>query len=409
MLVTLLFAPSQGNAPDHQNAEAVAANILISEQDFQAWIDILRNEARDRGISNATIEATLSNIAPLTRVIERDRNQIEFTQTFWTYLLRSITDERITRGRELLEQYHDLLEEIYVKYGVPPRYLIALWGLETNFGDNIGRFHVINALVTLAYDNRRSTFFRTQLLDALRIVDEGHITPDEMYGSWAGAMGQMQFMPTTFIRHAVDYTGDGRKDIWGSLPDAFSSAASYLSNIGWRRGELWGREVRLPKDFDLLLASLNSKKTVKEWSALGIRRANGQPLPQGDIEGSIVLPQGYSGPAFLVYDNFRVILEWNRSINYALSVGHLADRIVRLPKIKNGWEAAHVPLLRDEVKEMQGLLNLLGFDAGPADGFPGPHTRSAIRAFQNKFSFPPDGYPDPALLNRLRLLAEVMS
>jgi len=409
LLVALLFTPSQGSALERQKVEEVATNALIFDQDFQVWIDTLRNEARERGISKVTLDASLHNIAPLTRVIELDRSQAEFTQTFWTYLLRSITDERITRGQALLVKYQYLLEEIYVKYGVPPRYLIALWGLETNFGDNLGRFHLINTLVTLAYDNRRSTFFRAQLLDALRIIDEGHITPDEMYGSWAGAMGHMQFMPTTFIEHAVDYSGDGRKDIWSSLPDAFSSAANYLSNIGWRRGELWGREVRLPKDFDLMLVSLNSKRTVKEWSALGIRRANGQPLPQANIEGSIVLPQGYEGPAFLIYDNFRVILEWNRSINYALSVGHLADRIVRLPQIKNGWKAAHVPLLRDEVEEMQRLLNLLGFDAGPVDGFAGPRTRSAIRAFQSKFSFPPDGYPAPALLHRLRLLAEVIS
>lgn len=295
--------------------------------DFRAWMAELRAEARREGISEKTLDAALRDIMPVKRVIELDRNQPEFTQTFREYLGRRVTEERVKRGRAQLKKHRVLLEGIYEEYGVPPRYLIAFWGLETNFGDYQGGFRVINALVTLAHDQRRSDFFRQQLLHALRIIEQGHITPEKMMGSWAGATGHMQFLPSTFIGHAVDYTGDGRKDIWGSLPDAFASAANFLSSRGWQPGETWGRKVRLPEDFDRELATLNRKKTLRQWSRLGLRRADGTALPQADMEGAVILPQGSKGPAFIVYDNFRVIMRWNRSVNYAISVGHLADRI----------------------------------------------------------------------------------
>ena len=266
----------------------------------------------------------------------------------------------------------------------------------------LGSFPVIDALVTLAYDQRRTRFFRVQLLDALQIIENGHIDPAAMKGSWAGAMGQMQFMPSTFVKHAIDFTGDGRKDIWHSLPDAFSSAANYLSSIGWRPGQLWGREVLLPDDFDLMLATMNTKKTVEEWSALGVRRANGNGLPQVNMEGSIVLPQGHKGPAFLVYDNFRIILQWNQSIKYALCVGNLADRIVGLPEIANGKNADSKTLSRFEIKELQWHLNFLGFKAGSVDGLLGPSTQAAVRSFQAEHSLPADGYPTLDMLHLLR-------
>jgi membrane-bound lytic murein transglycosylase B len=313
------------------------------------------------------------------------------------------------RGRALLARHRHLLDKIHADYGVPPRYLIALWGMETNYGEYMGGFPVIGALATLAYDRRRPGFFRAELLEALKIIEEGHISPGAMKGSWAGAMGHMQFLPSTFTRYAVDYTGDGRKDIWGSLSDAFASAANFLCNLGWRPGENWGREVRLPEDFDLMLATMDMKKTPKEWSVLGVRQADGLPLPQADMEGSIVLPQGHEGPAFLLYDNFRAIMSWNRSINYAVSVGHLSDRIAGLPRIATGSDAEHEPLSRDETEQMQQILNRLGFHSGPEDGLPGPRTRQAIRAFQKGLSLPPDGYPTPALLQLLRALTADMS
>jgi len=404
--VALLLASWQGIAHAEEEGGKAAADEAISEQAFRDWIDVLRDEARGKGISDATLDAALRDIAPVVAVIELDRRQPEFTQTFWTYLRQRVNDERVKRGQALLAKHRDLLDGIHAKYGVPPRYLIAFWGLETNFGDYLGSFRVIDALATLAYDQRRARFFRAELLGALQIIEEGHISPDAMTGSWAGAMGHIQFIPTTFIGHAVDYTGDGRKDIWGSPPDAFSSAANFLFNLGWRPGEPWGWEVLLPRDFDLMLATMKVKKTLAEWSALGVRRTDGKALPQVDREGAITLPQGHKGPAFLVYDNFRAIMRWNHSINYAISVGHLADRIAGLPQIATGRDAEHAPLSRYEIEEIQQLLNRLGFEAGAEDGLPGPRTRTAIRAFQQKHSLPPDGYPEPVLLQRLRAIAK---
>ena len=410
LLVVILFAPLfiplKGIAQPQTEANPAVNNEPASNQDFQTWLEAVRTEALEKGISKATLDSAFYGISPETRVVELDRHQVEFTQTFWTYLRNSVTEGRVAKGRKMLEKYHDLLYEIYLKYGVPPRYLIAFWGLETNFGDNMGGFHVINTLVTLAYDKRRSDFFREQLIDALQIIDKGHITPDRMIGSWAGAMGHLQFMPSTFLQYAVDYEHDGRKDIWNSLPDAFSSAANYLSEMGWNRGELWGREVRIPSDFDLMLAGFNVEKTVNEWSALGVKRAYNQPLPGSETKGSIILPQGQNGPAFLIYHNFRVILKWNQSINYGISVGHLADRIGGLPQIISGRDAEHPPLSREMVEEMQQLLNLLGFETGMVDGVPGPLTRSAIKAFQKKTMLPPDGYPSPLVLEHLRRQAD---
>jgi membrane-bound lytic murein transglycosylase B len=409
MGMVLLLAPWQDCSQAREEAANTPSNKRIPDGAFLDWLEALRAEASAKGISDETLDATLKDIAPVTRVIELDRRQPEFIQTFWTYLRGRVNDERIKRGRALLAKHRNLLYKIYNEYGVPPRYIIALWGLETNFGDYLGSFRVIEALVTLAYDRRRSHFFRAELLNALQIVEAGHISPGAMTGSWAGAMGQMQFIPSIFNKYAVDYTGDGRKDIWGSLPDAFSSAANFLSSLGWQAGEIWGREVSLPNDLDLMLATMERKKTLEEWSSLGVRRPKGAALPQADMEGSIVLPQGYKGPAFLVYDNFRAIIRWNASIKFAISVGCLADQIVGRPKIVTGREAAHEPLLREEAVEMQQLLNRLGFDAGPADGLPGRRTRAAIRAFQKKHALPADGYPAPPLLKRLRALAMALS
>ena len=400
--VALLIIVWNGHTQAEGLLTTMEENETLSKENFQNWLDELRDDARAAGISDTTLDAALSDIKLATRVIERDRSQFEFIKTFWTYLGKCATDERIKRGRELLAEHRILLDKIYAQFHVPPRYIVALWGVETSFGANLGNFSVIDALVNLAYDQRRSSFFRSQLIDALKIIDNGHIGANEMKGSWAGAMGQMQFMPSTFLKHAIDFTGDGRKDIWRSLPDAFSSAANYLSNIGWHSGQLWGREVLLPDDFDLMLATISTKKTVSAWSALGVRRANGNALPRVNMQGSILLPQGHKGPAFLVYDNFRVILEWNRSINYAICVGYLADRLVGLPKIANGKNADHEPLSHFEIKEIQWQLNFLGFEAGPVDGFLGPKTKAAVRSFQAEHSLPTDGYPTIELLHFLR-------
>ena len=401
--VMLLGAPGPAQAQqDGGEGEAAPRN----ERPFDAWLQDLRAEARNAGIGAGTLENALANVAPINRVIELDRRQPEFTQTFWTYMDKRVSEGRIARGRELLAKHRPLLERIEADYGVQPRFLIAFWGLETNFGDYLGSFQVIDALATLAYDRRRADFFRTQLLDALRIVDQGHVTAANMKGSWAGAMGHLQFIPSTFTGHAVDRTGDGRKDIWGTLPDVFASGSNYLSNLGWEGDELWGREVVLPDGFDLSQATLSVRKPLDAWAEMGVTKANGQPLstPEG-MQGSVVLPQGHNGPAFLVYENFRHILSWNRSISYAIAVGHLADRIVGLPPIQHGRDLDNRPLSFDQAEEMQRLLNQLGFDAGPVDGVPGSQTRAAIRRFQQANGLPADGYPSVSLLERLERTA----
>lgn len=297
------------------------------EQPFVEWLEQFKLDARAQGISGATVEDALSDIEPIPRVIELDRSQPEFTLTFREYLSSVGSDARIERGRQRLEKYRSLLESASDKYGVPPQVIVALWGIETDFGRLTGGFQVIPALATLAHDGRRSEFFRKELYNALTIIDQGHISANDMVGSWAGAMGQCQFMPSSFLRAAVDSDGDGRKDIWKTQADVFASAANLLLNNGWTRGRIWGRPVSLPDSFDPALAGLETTKTLAEWQRIGVRRFDGRALPRVDITASVIMPEGAGGSAFIVYDNFRAILRWNRSNFFALTVGYLSDRI----------------------------------------------------------------------------------
>ena len=296
-------------------------------ESFAEWREGVRAEALNLGISAAIFDAAFADVEPIPRVIELDRSQPEVTLTFAEYLERVVPESRVAQGRELLAKHRELLEPIGREFGVPPRFIVALWGIETSFGKYLGGFPVIASLATLAHDGRRSAYFRQELLHALRILEDGHITPEAMMGSWAGAMGQSQFMPSSFVRYAVDYDGDGKRDIWGTQADVFASAANYLAQAGWRTGETWGRRVELPAGFDHALVGLEEKKSLTEWQALGLRRADGSDLPQVAISGSVVLPGGEEGPAYLVYDNYRTIMRWNRSYYFATSVGLLADRI----------------------------------------------------------------------------------
>ncbi len=381
---------------------APAIGARAQDAAFGAWLDGVRRDAAAAGISQATIADALTGLVPIERVLELDRRQPEFTRTFWSYLDRAVTRDRIERGRALVAKHAELLRRIRRRYNVQPGYLVAFWGLESNFGKHTGGFSVIGALATLAYDARRGAFFRAQLLDALRILDQGHVSAAEMEGSWAGAMGQLQFIPSTFVNYAVDFDGDGRRNIWTDLPDVFASAANYLSSIGWRGDEKWGREVRLPVDFDWEMASLKLRKPLEEWRRLGIRRADGGALPVADISGAIVAPGGHKGPTFLVYGNFDKILNWNRSLLYAIAVGHFADRIAGRGPLRAARPSQEEPLSRAQVEEMQGLLATLGFDAGEPDGVVGSQTRAALRAFQREAKVPPDGYPTPELLASIR-------
>ena len=383
-------------------ALSAMAPLLHAGDDFMRWLDELREEAASQGISQATLDAALADVRPLERVIELDRRQPEFTETFWNYLDKRVTAGRIHKGRQLLARHRALLGEVERKFGVPPRYLVAFWGLETNFGAYLGSFPTVDALVTLAFDPRRGEFFRAQVLDALRIIDQGHVVAENMKGSWAGAIGQLQFLPSTFLAHALDGNGDGTKDVWRNLHDVFHSGGNYLQNIGWRRGERWGREVLLPANFPWEDARLDFRKPLAYWSAQGVRRADGSPLPVADMSGAIVLPQGHDGPAFLVYGNFDVIMKWNRSIHYALSVGILADRIAGGGRVLHGRGADNRRLTRQLTQELQQRLNARGFDAGDPDGIPGRLTRKAVRAYQLQAHLPADGHPSVALLEHLR-------
>ncbi|MFM2042180.1 MAG: putative rane-bound lytic murein transglycosylase [Pseudomonadota bacterium] len=294
---------------------------------FDAWMTDFRREAMAQGISPRILDAALTGVQPIPRIVELDRRQPERTITFAQYVERTVPRARVERAQRLYREHRALLDRIGAKYGVQPRFIVALWGKETDFGRNTGGFMVPAALATLAHDGRRSGFFRNELLNALRILEEGHIEPAAMKGSWAGAMGQSQFMPSSFLRYAQDFDGDGHKDIWGTLPDVFASIANYLAMEGWKGDQTWGREVKLPKGFNTAHAGLPIRKSLREWQGLGVRRLTGAALPTVDIQASLVLPDGPGGRAFLAYDNFRTLMHWNRSTYFATSVGILADRI----------------------------------------------------------------------------------
>jgi len=372
-----------------------------NEQSFADWLAELRAEARELGISEATLRE-LDNLQPLERVMELDSSQPEFVQTFTRYLGLRVTPNQVARGQSLLQQHSVLLEQVRQRYGVQPHYLVAFWAVESNYGRSTGGFSVLEALATLAFDPRRADFFRRQLLTALQIIDDGHIQAERMSGSWAGAMGQLQFMPNIFYQYGIDGDQDGRIDIWNSLPDIFHSAANFLSQSGWRGDERWGREVLLTEDFDFSLTGTSTRKPLQEWRDLGVTQLNGAPIPvAAGMEASVILPAGAQGPAFLGYANFRTTMTYNPSTFYALTVGHLADRyagsgpIQRMPDNETAMSVA-------DVRELQELLNRNGFDSGEPDGRVGRQTRAAIRAYQQSAGLPMDGYASVVLLQALR-------
>ena len=309
-----------------------AQSLFAQVPEFPVWLDELRAEAIASGISEETVNVALADVSPVERVTELDRNQPEFKLDFWGYVNRVVSDVRITQGREQLALHRDLLAAVSERYGIPEEILVAAWAIESNFGRTQGSFSVIGALVTLAYDQRRAAFFRGELLHALRILDDGHIDLDDMQGSWAGAMGQLQFMPSTFVDYALDGDGDGRKDIWTSEADALESAVNFMSS-GWQPGYIWGRQVTVPDDFDTELEGLDTRRSLAEWQSLGVRTIEGDELPAIEYTGSIVLPADELAPAFLVYQNYRMIMRWNRSHLFSISLGHLADRIAGKPPL----------------------------------------------------------------------------
>jgi membrane-bound lytic murein transglycosylase B len=329
-------APPHAAQPAPEDADAEKRKL------FQDWLRDVREEGLGLGISAATLDSALAGLTPIERVIQLDRRQPEFTQTFRAYIDARVSSWRVNTGRERLRQHGDILKQIGAKYGVQPRFVVALWGLETSFGRATGGFAVVQALATLAFDGRRADYFRRELFNAMKIIDAGHVSAAGMKGSWAGAMGQNQFMPSSFLSYAVDHDGDGRRDIWGTTADVFASSANYLKQSGWRDDQTWGREVRLPDGFAARLPELMPKtpprgcrdlrklsveKPLVEWSKLGVRAADGGPLPKRALKASLALPEGPEGPALLVYGNFRATMRWNCSVLFATAVGMLADRL----------------------------------------------------------------------------------
>ena len=370
--------------------------------DFGTWLGEFRQRAEARGIVRDTLNRAFAGVTFDPDAIRRDRNQAEFTKPIWEYLNTAVSSARVSNGQAAMNQHRAVLDRIEAQYGVDKQVVVAIWGLESAYGSYRGNDSTIRSLATLAYDARRKEFFEEQLMQALHILQDSHVTPDRMKGSWAGAMGHTQFMPTSFQEHAVDFTGDGKRDIWSDDPsDALASTANYLRHFGWTKGQPWGVEVRLPSSFDFMLANRNVMKSPEEWAALGITDMDGRAVPDHG-EASILLPAGGKGTAFMIFSNFDVIERYNTADAYVIGVGHLSDRIVGKPAIKGDWPRGDRALTFTERKELQQRLTSKGYDTQKIDGRIGPLTINAVRAYQVAEGIQPDGYASLRLLERLR-------
>lgn len=377
-----------------------STNIII----FDQWLNELLAEIKKQGIKDNTIASIKPYLRLNAKVIELDQQQPEFTQTFWTYVDKRLSSIRVQAGKLQGFRFESLLKKVQQEQGLPAEILLAFWGLETNYGTYLGGFNTLEALTTLAYDQRRSNFFRKELLAAIKIVDQGHISPAEMKGSWAGAVGQMQFMPSVFLKHATDADGDQKANLWASTEDALTSAAIYLKHSGWQSGQPWLQEVALPRSFDYALADGKLEFKREDLSKLGIKpSANQNWQGLADDSVSLVLPAGYEGPAFVVWPNFKVIKRWNNSNNYALSVGLLAQKlsgqiglVATPPKDIKPWPKTFIA-------QVQQTLSDKGYDTGGVDGWFGSKSTQALRQYQKEHHLPADGYPNEATLQHLKL------
>ena len=358
--------------------------------------------AEARGVSRSAFEAAFAGYNYLPKVIELTKTQPEFSQTVQQYLDRRVTAGQAQKGRAMRAEWNQTLTGSEQRWGVQPEFVLAIWGMETNYGGFMGGEHTIHALATLTEGGYRKDFFRDELLTALRIISDGHVSPDNMTGSWAGAMGHTQFMPSSFMRYAVDYNGDGRKDIWNSVQDALGSTANYLDNFGWRPGETWGYEVKLPSGFDHAGARQLERAPLRQWQAMGIQRVSGKPFPRPSDPGRLYMPAGASGPTFLLLPNFDVIKRYNNSDSYALAVGHLADRIIGGDDFSTQWPAGDYALTSSQRAELQTQLGRAGYDVGSPDGVIGPKTRAAVIAYQQRAGLAVDGHISGRLLDRLK-------
>lgn len=369
---------------------------------FSSWLRDFKAKARAEGIRERTISAALSGVHLDSKIIRRDRRQGFFAQSFATFSKRLATDSRIKAGRRKIDKRRRYFKRAEEKYGVPPEVITAFWALESDFGAGMGKYSILQALATLAYDCRRKELFTGELLDALRILDKGWVHPSDMIGSWAGEMGQTQFLPKHYLEHAVDFDGDGTRNLFASDADVIGSTAAFIKHLGWRRGEPWIEEVRVPAKLAWEKADATIRLPRSQWAAWGVRDAKGGPLPNDDLPASLLLPMGRKGPAFLAFPNFDIYTQWNNSLSYCITAAYLATRISGAGAPMKGRDRDIPFLPLKEAMEVQRRLKQRGYDVGKVDGVIGSKTRAAVRELQLKFGMPADAYPTPEFLRRLR-------
>ena len=396
--------PSALSSVQQASASATLAPPVsaTTRAEFDRWVAGFKSRAQAQGIRPAVLERSFAGIGYDPSVIERDRNQAEFKREIWDYLDSAASPVRVANGQAALRQHRRTLQAIEDRFGVEKEVVTAVWGLESSYGDRRGTMDVIQSLATLAHDGRRGAFFEKQLIGALQIIQAGDVDPRRMTGSWAGAMGHTQFIPTSYLAYAVDFTGDGKRDIWSDDPtDALASTAAYLKRFGWTKGQPWGVEVRLPAGFNAGLAKRDIKRNPSEWAAMGVTDMQGRAVPNHG-QASILLPAGTAGAAFMIFDNFAVIARYNNADAYVIGVGHLSDRIKGGPEIQTPWPRGYAPLSFDERMEMQQRLQARGYPVEKIDGMIGPQTTEAIRAFQRSVGVSPDGFPSQDVLALLK-------
>lgn len=385
------------------SANSVALQAPASAPSFEQCRDALRQQAARQGYSNFIVQEVIGELAPLTRVIALDRKQPEFTESFGGYIQKRVSQFRIDKGQQMLREHAGLLNKLTREYGIPARYLVAFWGLETNFGSHKGNIEILNALATLACDTRRSDYFTQELFNVFTLLDKQRVQKNQLQGSWAGAMGHMQFMPTALITYGVDGDGDGKLNVWDSVPDALTSAANYLQKIGWNKDEIWGRRVELPQNFAYENVQLDTFYPLSHFKKLGITKTFKRPLPDYNTQAQLLLPAGHRGPAFLVYDNFSVIMKWNFSQSYALAVGLLADSLINIDNAVAQYDAKPYFFTNDDLKALQEALQANGFDVGVPDGIWGPKTRAALQQYQQRKQLVADGFPNKDVFATLQV------
>ncbi|MEE8439295.1 MAG: lytic murein transglycosylase [Micropepsaceae bacterium] len=383
------------------NVGLAGGSAYAQNANFQAFIESFRSQAMAEGITAEVYDRAMTGLTPNERVVRALNTQPEFTRPMWEYIEGAVSKRRLNGGREQLAANTALFDGLESDYGVPREVLTALWALESNFGQIKGNYNLFQALATLAYDGRRQNFGRSQLIAALKISQQEGIDPSQMTGSWAGAFGHTQFIPTTFLAYAIDGDGDGVRDLWNSHADALASAASYLMRSGWRSDRDWGTEVRLPEGFNYALANADVKRSISAWSAAGVRKITDEAMPASDVQAEIILPVGAGGPAFLVTGNFDAIMRYNPATSYALAISYLSDGLRGRPGILGAWPYGEDQLsLRQRITIQEGLEDL-GYPTGGADGIIGPNTRQAIRDYQSARGLTADGFPSASLLTRI--------